>query len=94
MCLLCVMCSAQLNYRYPRGESYLDIISRLESVIFEMERQKGPLLIIAHQAVLRCLYAYFLDLPNEEVRSTSISETDACCSSTVLLKSSEQLARG
>jgi len=40
----------KLNYRYPRGESYLDIINRLEPVIYEMERQKGPLLIIAHQA--------------------------------------------
>ena len=65
---VCYHWMLQLNYRYPRGESYLDIISRLEGVIFEMERQKTPLLIIAHQAVLRCLYAYFLDLPNEEVR--------------------------
>jgi broad specificity phosphatase PhoE len=71
LCFLCTACY-QLNYRYPRGESYLDIISRLESVIFEMERQKTPLLIIAHQAVLRCLYAYFLDLPNEEVPYLSI----------------------
>ncbi|CAM9956029.1 unnamed protein product [Choristocarpus tenellus] len=39
----------KLRYRYPRGESYLDIIARLEPVIFEMERQKAPLLIIAHQ---------------------------------------------
>lgn len=62
----------KLNYRYPRGESYLDIINRLEPVIFEMERQKAPLLIVAHQAVLRCLYAYFLDLPNEEVPYLSI----------------------
>lgn len=43
----------KLRYRYPRGESYLDIIARLEPVIFEMERQKAPLLIIAHQ--VRCL---------------------------------------
>lgn len=39
----------KLRYRYPRGESYLDIIARLEPVIFEMERQKAPILIIAHQ---------------------------------------------
>ncbi|CAM9424380.1 unnamed protein product [Pylaiella littoralis] len=62
----------KLRYRYPRGESYLDIIARLEPVIFEMERQKAPLLIIAHQAVLRCLYAYFLDLPSEEIPYLSI----------------------
>ena len=57
----------KLRYRYPRGESYMDIISRLESVIFELERQQAPVVIVAHQAVLRCLYAYFLDLPPEEV---------------------------
>ncbi|CAM9132046.1 unnamed protein product [Phaeothamnion confervicola] len=62
----------KLSYRYPRGESYLDIVSRLEPVIFEMERQKAPLLIVAHQAVLRCLYAYFLDLPSEEIPYLSI----------------------
>jgi len=51
----------KLRYRYPRGESYLDIIARLEPVIFEIERQRAPVIVIAHQAVLRCLYAYFLD---------------------------------
>lgn len=57
----------KLHYRYPRGESYLDVLSRLEPAIFELERQKSAVLIIAHQAVLRCLYAYFLDLPAEEI---------------------------
>lgn len=53
----------KLHYRYPQGESYVDIISRLENVIFELERVKGPVLVIGHRAVLRCLYAYFLDKP-------------------------------
>jgi len=57
----------KLRYRYPRGESYLDVINRLEPILFEIERQKEPLLIVAHQAIHRCLYAYFLDLPAEEV---------------------------
>lgn len=42
----------KLRYRYPRGESYIDVINRLEPIIFEIERQKEPLLIIAHQAVM------------------------------------------
>lgn len=62
----------KLRYRYPRGESYLDVINRLEPVIFELERQQNPILIIAHQAVIRCLYAYFLDLPAEEIPYLSI----------------------
>lgn len=56
----------KLRYRYPRGESYLDVIQRLEPIIFEVERQKKDLIIVAHQAVLRCIYAYLVDLQIEE----------------------------
>eukprot|EP00850_Spirogloea_muscicola_P008694 SM000047S16833 [mRNA] locus=s47:188022:193934:+ [translate_table: standard] len=57
----------KLRYRYPRGESYLDVIQRLEPVIIELERQRSPVVVIAHQAVLRALYAYFMDKPLKEV---------------------------
>ncbi|XP_031637687.1 6-phosphofructo-2-kinase/fructose-2,6-bisphosphatase isoform X3 [Contarinia nasturtii] len=53
-------------YRYPRGESYEDLVARLEPVIMELERQ-GNVLVVSHQAVLRCLLAYFLDKPAEEL---------------------------
>jgi len=56
----------KLRYRYPRGESYQDIIQRLDPVLIEIERQREPVVVIAHQAVLRALYAYFVDLPPEE----------------------------
>lgn len=56
----------KLNYRYPRGESYQDVIVRLEPVIIELERQQTPVLVIAHQAVVRALYAYFMDYPPEQ----------------------------
>ena len=55
----------KLRYRYPRGESYEDVIERLEPVILECERQRRPVVVVAHQAVLRALYAYFMDLPRE-----------------------------
>ena len=57
----------KLNYRFPRGESYMDVIGRLERIIFEIEKQENILLIVSHESVLRCLYAYFLDLPAEEI---------------------------
>lgn len=38
----------KLTYRYPRGESYLDVISRIEAVIFEIERSRVPVVVIAH----------------------------------------------
>lgn len=52
-------------YRYPRGESYQDIIVRLDPVIIELERTRKPVLVIAHNAVLRALYAYFQGVPRE-----------------------------
>ena len=57
----------KLRYRYPRGESYLDVIQRLDRVIIELERQRMPVLVIGHQAVLRALYAYFTDVDSEQI---------------------------
>ena len=51
----------KLRYRYPGGESYEDVIQRLEPVIWEIERSVRPVLVVAHQAVVRALYAYFMD---------------------------------
>ena len=62
----------KLRYRYPRGESYEDLIRRIEPAIIELERQRKAVLIIAHRAVLRCLYAYFTNLPREEVPHISV----------------------
>ncbi|XP_075525751.1 6-phosphofructo-2-kinase/fructose-2,6-biphosphatase isoform X5 [Dermacentor variabilis] len=56
----------KFHYRYPRGESYEDLVARLEPVIMELERQEN-VLVVAHQAVLRCLLAYFLDKNSEEM---------------------------
>lgn len=53
-------------YRYPGGESYQDLVQRLEPVIMELERQ-GNVLVICHQAVMRCLLAYFLDKSADEL---------------------------
>ena len=56
----------KFNYRYRGGESYRDVVVRLEPVIMELERQ-GGILIIGHQAILRALYAYFHSLSQEEL---------------------------
>lgn len=50
----------KLAYRYPRGESYLDVIARLEPIVLEMERHTEPLLIIGHQVVLLLRHPHFL----------------------------------
>ena len=56
----------KLTYRYRSGESYQDLVARLEPVMMELERQ-GNVLLVAHQAVLRCIMGYFLDRPVEDL---------------------------
>ena len=53
---------SKFTYRYPRGESYSDIVLRLEPLMVELVRQRSPVLIISHQATLRVLYAYLTDM--------------------------------
>ncbi|KPA74288.1 putative mitochondrial 6-phosphofructo-2-kinase-like protein [Leptomonas pyrrhocoris] len=47
------------TFRYPEGESYQDLVVRLEPVIMELENADKVVVVVAHQAVLRCLLAYF-----------------------------------
>ncbi|KAI9473619.1 MAG: 6-phosphofructo-2-kinase-domain-containing protein [Benjaminiella poitrasii] len=56
----------KFNYRYRGGESYADVVLRLEPVIMELERHEN-ILIIGHQAILRCIYAYFMNYKHEEL---------------------------
>ncbi|CAN8104067.1 unnamed protein product [Discula destructiva] len=53
------------NYRYSGGESYRDVVIRLEPIIMELERSED-ILIVTHQAVLRCIYAYFMKRDQEK----------------------------
>lgn len=55
-----------LTYRYPRGESMLDILTRLDPVIHEIERARDPILIVAHRSVLALLYCYLTDQPRDK----------------------------
>lgn len=53
------------NYRYRGGESYRDVVIRLEPIIMELERSDN-IIIVCHQAVLRCIYAYYMNVPQEK----------------------------
>lgn len=55
----------KFRYRYPRGESYQDVIARLEPVVLELERHQHPVLVIGHQAVLRAMLSYLTGTPPE-----------------------------
>ncbi|KAF7732894.1 Fructose-2,6-bisphosphatase [Apophysomyces ossiformis] len=56
----------KFNYRYRGGESYRDVVLRLEPIIMELERHEN-ILIIGHQAILRCIYAYFMNYSHEDL---------------------------
>ncbi|GIL90017.1 hypothetical protein Vretifemale_17742 [Volvox reticuliferus] len=62
----------KLRYRYPSGESYMDVIQRVEPVIIELERERESVLVVAHQAVLRAVYAYFMNVPPEDIPQLSM----------------------
>eukprot|EP00934_Nitzschia_sp_Nitz4_P001739 Nitzschia sp. Nitz4//scaffold369_size34440//3595//5478//NITZ4_007838-RA/size34440-processed-gene-0.21-mRNA-1//-1//CDS//3329549353//1739//frame0 len=62
----------KLAYRYPRGESYMDVTLRLEPLAQEMERTREPVLIVGHQGILRIVYAYFMGLDRKEAPYVSI----------------------
>lgn len=58
----------KLHYRYlGMGESYLDVIHRVNSLIIELERMTDNILIVTHRAVMRIFLAYFLDVEKENV---------------------------
>jgi broad specificity phosphatase PhoE/predicted kinase len=61
-----------LRYRFPRGESYMDLIHRIEPMIYELERRKGPIIIIAHLGIIRCLYGYFTCAPLDLIPKLNI----------------------
>jgi broad specificity phosphatase PhoE len=50
----------------------MDVTLRLEPLAQEMERTREPVLIVAHQGILRILYAYFMGLDRNEAPYVSI----------------------
>ena len=63
----------KLHFRYPGGESYMDILEKLKLFILNLECVNQPILIISHRAVIRVLLAYFLNYPLTEMPHKEIS---------------------
>lgn len=62
----------KLYYRYPGGESYLDVFHRLSPILLETERAKHHILMISHRVISRILLSYFLDLSQEQATHLEI----------------------
>lgn len=58
--------SDKFLYRYQGGESYLDLVHRLEPLIMQLESE-GNVLIIGHQATLRTIYAFFHNYKQSDI---------------------------
>ena len=58
--------------RFPGGESYKDLIHRLESVVVDLEQQVIPTLVVSHVSVLQMLIAYFRNSPVEEAMQIEV----------------------
>jgi len=55
----------KLTYRYPDGESYIDLISRTQRIIDEVLDSKQDTIIVSHQAITRALLFH---LTNENIQ--------------------------
>lgn len=62
----------KLRYRYPWGESYIDIMTRLRPVLSALEDEHN-VVVVGHQAVLRCMLGYFLDAKLGECQTRKLS---------------------
>ena len=75
--LVCVVVKCCLSHqdcllRFPGGESYKDLIKRLESPIIDMEQQTAPVLIVSHVSVLQALIAYFRQTPADQCMNIEV----------------------
>jgi hypothetical protein len=59
-------------FRFPGGESYKDLIRRLESVVVDLEQQVIPTLIVSHVSTLQMLIAYFRKSPVREAMTIEV----------------------
>jgi broad specificity phosphatase PhoE len=47
------------THRFPGGESYCDLLRRLNSMVIDIEQQVVPVVVVSHVSTLQCLMAYF-----------------------------------
>lgn len=66
-----------LRCSFPGGESYMDVIRRLETVLTEVEMCTRPVLIVSHLTTLQPLLAYFRGTPVEQAWQLTFGKN--CC---------------
>lgn len=57
-----------LGKRYPEGETFLEVIHRIYSLLDELkESNLDTILLVCHGAVMRAIHSYFNELTNDEM---------------------------
>jgi broad specificity phosphatase PhoE len=62
----------KLRYRYPEGESYVDLFERLRYFVLELGSYNKPILIVAHNAIIKVLLSYFQEIDHKEIPHLNI----------------------
>lgn len=61
-------------FRFDHGESYFDVILRLDQVIHDLERSGNICLILADDSIIKCIYAYFKSININEIPLIELSD--------------------
>lgn len=63
----------KLHYKYPDGESYIDVINRIKSLCTTIKTNGGDIFIVAHRAIIRALISEFMkDISIEDIPTLNI----------------------
>ena len=62
----------KLRFRYPQGESYLDLFERLRYFVLQLTSYNKPILIVAHNAIIKVLLGYFEEKKHEDIPHSDI----------------------
>eukprot|EP00966_Prymnesium_polylepis_P168384 3893188-Prymnesium_polylepis.1 len=71
---LAALAQMRFNQRFDGGESFQDLVRRLEPCLLDIEASMEPVLVLAHGSPCRALRAYFLGCPVEECMGAASSD--------------------
>lgn len=64
------------KYRIPGGESFEDVVRRLDDMVVEIERLTQDVLIVSHLTTLQVLYGYFKGIPGDKFCSIAFPQKE------------------
>lgn len=63
------------TYRFPEGESVLDMAARLYPLLAECRESDETILLVCHNAVMRTIHTYFEDMTNQQYFDFNVPNT-------------------